>query len=441
MLDWCLGHLRRTYFESTIFVIGDGPLLDYQDVCDKHYVRYVRSERLKGISSGAKWWDRFLKTAVSLAKPDDRYIIKFDPDTKFRRRFRYIPNEDCSGSLEPNGNLPGGKSIQGGMQCISLDAAQKIIDSGIAQDARFRDIPWWSPNQYVTDLFSSKQQISTDHILTKIINELGLTWCGWGEVDSKWFGNQWRNDAAVTHPHKEDWKHPKVDVVISHYKRPQNIPAILDRFREQTIPVRITLLDCHPLPELALDDRSWNRADRHFRFHNYGTANRHYLASAFWDCDYVYFHDDDMLPGVRAVEHLVQTYQSLEKPGILGEFGRLIRNGRYVCAELPLQNSPQRVSSVVRGYFTMPNNLLALQELWSKMQVLVHDDLALSASQEMCGRRNYIVSAWPDRSYSICERELDAPHAMCGDNSHGQYRQKACNQLFSLGWVPYDPEQ
>src|SRR5690242_8562883 len=85
-------------------------------------------------------------------------------------------------------------------------------------------------------------------------------------------------------------QHRSVDIVITNYKRPANIPIAIQAFRNNSIPVRVILVDA------GLSDSAgaciYSGADEVIRLHrNYGCYNR-YLAVPILKSRFVFFSDD-----------------------------------------------------------------------------------------------------------------------------------------------------
>src|SRR6476660_2180280 len=99
---------------------------------------------------------------------------------------------------------------------------------------------------------------------------------------------------------------PAVEVVIINWKRPKNVERIIRAMKDQTVPCTITICDCHQGPEFSLSDDITPLIDRIFKWeHNLGAFSR-YVPIASYDHIYTFFIDDDMLPGKRCLETVLQ---------------------------------------------------------------------------------------------------------------------------------------
>src|SRR5687768_4982489 len=144
----------------------------------------------------------------------------------------------------------------------------------------------------------------------------------------------------------------RVEVVLINYKRPRNVRDIVQAFREQTVPCHISLIDAAIGPEFEIDPEVRVAVDRVYSWtHNFGPYNR-YVPIAAFSHEFTYFHDDDMLPGRRLIEHFVNAADSLQQFGVLGQQGRLVgSDGTYHAEGVGRSEHFLPVDVVVRGYF------------------------------------------------------------------------------------------
>jgi len=179
--------------------------------------------------------------------------------------------------------------------------------------------------------------------------------------------------------------------------RPQNLAPILRAFRQQSIPCRTLVLLPNRLadgslpPAGAIDD-----ADHTMRLDcNYGSYNR--LLSAFAiETPFTYFHDDDMLPGGRLLEHYVQAAGEAGDFGVLGQFGRNFCSGNYSTHCLPRTSQLEEVDCVMRSYFMHTSHLPLVLEArlsmgWNRLADRPEDDLLMAWAAKKNGKRNYIT--------------------------------------------------
>jgi hypothetical protein len=172
---------------------------EYAVVSAKFGATYIRGERLKVIEAGALWWQRVFEAGLSLGT---RHILKVDPDTRFNRPARDWPTEDCFGH---HIGRPGivGEHIQGGVQGFQRIAVERIVNSGICKKADFKNVAYWAFTAGECTHFEKERYLSTDRLIMRILNELGMSRCHWREVVSNW--GPAPADAeryAISHAHK-----------------------------------------------------------------------------------------------------------------------------------------------------------------------------------------------------------------------------------------------
>lgn len=115
-------------------------------------------------------------------------------------------------------------------------------------------------------------------------------------------------------------------VVLTNYRRPAQVAMAAEALMAQSVPCRIVVVDNHPLEEPesqlpavvgAVAEDVWSMRENH------GPPCRFAPALLDYRAEWVYFHDEDMLPGPRALEHFLATAERLgEHFATLGEVGR-----------------------------------------------------------------------------------------------------------------------
>jgi hypothetical protein len=222
------------------------------------------------------------------------------------------------------------------------------------------------------------------------------------------------------------------------FKRPQNIPRILDALRGQSHPCSITLIDCAPSPEFEAKIRP-DQCDRYLRFReNHGAYNR-MLGGFVYEREFTYFHDDDMLPGERVIEHFVGHARGHDF-AVLGQFGRMFPADlkRYSQDEIPrLARSLNPVDMIVRAYFVRSRNLHHVLRLkWAlPSSEIKEDDMMLACSMRMyAGLQCYLTPVSDDHETLVCKESLYAGGAFAGRANHMELRAKALREIVAAGW-------
>lgn len=229
-----------------------------------------------------------------------------------------------------------------------------------------------------------------------------------------------------------------VEVVITNWRRPANVRQIMEAFCAQTAPCRITLIDAADAPQ-ALDAKTLQLADRHFRFsHNFGGVNR-YIPALGYHADYTYFHDDDMLPGPRVIEHFLEHAARTPEFSVLGQFGRILTaEGRYIIGDTPrYPDKCKPVDFLVRGYFIKTHDL---QHIWPFAKALnleiqdCEDDLLLCCALAVGTGKPCLVTPLCDVASSMAARYLPEPSALSRRHDHLTRRECFLKAAQRAGW-------
>lgn len=205
-----------------------------------------------------------------------------------------------------------------------------------------------------------------------------------------------------------------IDVVIVNYKRPDNIKPIVAAFRQQTVEAKITLVDAG---NVEADVDSYVKVSE-----NNGAWNR-YSTCMTLRGEFVYYHDDDMLPGPKVLENFLKyTYLPF---GVLGQIGRKWGTGSYSAFDIRAGSDPLPIDCVVRGYFLRPENLSYLMKCRSYHTIGSCDDLWLCKSMSILGGLTTYVVPIPTDAEQMNQKELPAPFAVCERPGRGEIRNAA----------------
>lgn len=179
-----------------------------------------------------------------------------------------------------------------------------------------------------------------------------------------------------------------VNVVLVNYKRPDNIGLIVSALRNQTVPVRITLIDAGNVGGVEVDVYVKLRE-------NYGPWNR-YATALLDQSEFTYFHDDDMIPGHKTVERFL-SFRNMPF-GVLGQTGRIWGYTDYNFVDVKASDSPVQVDNVVRGYFVRTENLSYLMRWRGLVAADDHsDDMWLCKSMaHLGGLDTFVIPASED---------------------------------------------
>jgi hypothetical protein len=236
---------------------------------------------------------------------------------------------------------------------------------------------------------------------------------------------------------------PSVEAVVINWKRPRNVARIVAALRTQTVPCTITICDCHPEPDFALDDETVASIDRRYRWtHNTGAFSRFVPAGAF-DHAYTFFLDDDMLPGERCVEHFLDAAERVQSFGALGQQGRILEpDGVYRAVQVARHPGFREVDVLVRGYFVPTAVLHQVFALRWRMGYF-HDDphpeddlLLCVALQVLEGLPCYLTPASDEPQTLANYAELDNEHALFRRPDHLERRTRFLRDALEAGWKP-----
>lgn len=243
----------------------------------------------------------------------------------------------------------------------------------------------------------------------------------------------------------------KVLVVLTNWKRPQNLSLCIQAWREQSLsPASIVVIDQSPLVQCfpGADD-VWKVGN------NLGPLCRLWPALALAPrYDYILFADDDLLPGKQGLQASVEAAKLISnKFATLGQEGRTFRNSSTEEMGLPqtiwsyrFGNTPrltdglQVVDCTVRTHLVLAPYLHRLLRLREKLPADLcdaHDDLLLCLGlQTDPGWPSYVLPA------STLERQLilenlpgvNGPEACWKRPDHLVQRSRFINLAHEAGW-------
>lgn len=199
----CLMHIREAYPDDPILVIYDGGtasvgrvdiLLEFQALA--LFGRCLK----KGLSNGTAIWTRFFEHMLRF---NACYLVKLDPDTIIHRRLKWLPDPIistvCGTVMSPDSSA---RHIQGGFQLFTRYSAMELLDE--SRNEQYRNPESWNMGQ--ANVFTKRDLVSTDYTLAAMMNNFEMQPTHLEELDCRSLpplGNSpFREDAAVTHPHK-----------------------------------------------------------------------------------------------------------------------------------------------------------------------------------------------------------------------------------------------
>lgn len=201
--DWCLNNFRKHYPHSRLYIVSDGcDHPRWPKIAEKFNAEYYACERLKLIENGGRMLHR--NFMFFLDAPTD-FLFKFDTDTGFHRRFRWLPEgADYFGTVQGGGGR-GWDSIQGGCAGFSRYAIEVMVKNEYFLKSELCDVNTWGDHPVSAQRVKQTRCICEDWVTGYVANQCGFECVNFGEVMSKWrqyVPNPLRR-YAVTHPCKD----------------------------------------------------------------------------------------------------------------------------------------------------------------------------------------------------------------------------------------------
>jgi Glycosyl transferase family 2 len=181
-LAWCLNNIREWHPDASLIVISDGTAHpEYRAIVERYAGRYIEGERLKSLSKGAEWWERFFIEALN---EDGNCILKVDPDTKICRTFCSAPYGEFFGTVRYAGT--DNEHVQGGCMGFGRHFAEKVISSRIALCDCYKKAETWILCAECERFIRSRgpDYLSTDCLMMHMARSLGVKWHSWPEIGS-----------------------------------------------------------------------------------------------------------------------------------------------------------------------------------------------------------------------------------------------------------------
>jgi hypothetical protein len=238
-----------------------------------------------------------------------------------------------------------------------------------------------------------------------------------------------------------------VDAVVINWKRPQNVLRIIGALRAQSVNCVITICDAAQRgSEWELPPAARDQVDTVYHFsRDYGSLTR-FIPSSGYMQEYLLYLDDDLLPGRRAIEYLLNCAQRLPEFGVLGEKGRTLkRDGKYRAIDAPRRSEAfTEVDFIVRAGLVRTENLYCIDLFRRRMRLMPgqnpdltrHDDLLLcTALKTVKNLRCYLTPTRNGMDDSrLFRQELPSPHAISSRPDHFQVRTQFLTKAREEGW-------
>lgn len=196
-----LTRLRKYFPKSRLVIISDGdPDPRYKIFIEKFGAEFYMQERLYTIEHGGMLPHRWLEYFFILPT---KYLIRVDTDTRFDRRFHYLP---IATGIDVFGRSEGPKRLQGGCIVFSYVAAKKLLDTKIFLSQSLKDPNVWGEKLEKNILEEKIQagEIATDWVLKWAFLQENINVYCFNEIYSTWkisIPND-KKTFAVVHPDK-----------------------------------------------------------------------------------------------------------------------------------------------------------------------------------------------------------------------------------------------
>ena len=231
---------------------------------------------------------------------------------------------------------------------------------------------------------------------------------------------------------------PQVEVVLTNWKRKNNLPLIIDAMRNQNVPCTITLIDNAPDESNAVEPHVSDQVDKYFRIsrHPYSSFLR-YASHGFYEGDYLLIYDDDMIPGNECVSHFLNHANENPDYGVLGQFGRVVQSGVYSFRDIPQsKNRFTEVDICVCAYFVRSVPVMACIDQLKKIVIsrkkdflLQHDDMILAAACRLAKKKIALTPAGESIECHVKKQGLSQPFSLSDNSNWGKARTLAMKEI------------
>ena len=228
----------------------------------------------------------------------------------------------------------------------------------------------------------------------------------------------------------------KVLVVLTNFKRPDNNRKIVQAFKRQSHqPENTILLDFNGDID-GMDCEIWRYPDPG------GPACRFAPIVVAHKYDYILWHDDDLLPGDKCIEHYIDNAKKLnDKFATLGCVGRRFTYSdsrvEYVSRNLRLRRQPVWVDMTCRSHFVRADlahhalrYMSEAKPFIDESELIIHDDFWLCLGIRYATRHASHLVRKVDDMASHSPRLEDLPHEGVGVSRDGSFIRRR-NQILT----------
>lgn len=242
----------------------------------------------------------------------------------------------------------------------------------------------------------------------------------------------------------------RTTVILTNWKRPQNLSKIIDAFQAQTVlPAEIILVDNHPEEEPEFAFAGSDLVDDIYRFETNAGPCCRFAGASFVRTEFVLFFDDDMMPGEKAIESYQQQADELNGEfATISDVGRIYRQGKSDGKySIRRRNCRRKVDGPVKVDMTCRAHLVRSEFVsvavrdriraatsGATAEMLRHDDIFLSQGIQLeTGWASYLAKN-VGHDGKLRHKDLPAPHSGNGLPNHDQSRNELVNWYSERGW-------
>lgn len=243
---------------------------------------------------------------------------------------------------------------------------------------------------------------------------------------------------------------PSVAAILTNWKRPRNIPPLVESLRSQSLRPTIVLVDNSPTPPEQHGEPFYHvtrAVDEYWRFPDRGVISRFAPALLDLSHEYTLFLDDDLLPGKRCVESLVELAGKLEdRFSTIGQIGRNYRRVGFAYEYIRRNvgrhaTEPTPVDMTARAHFCVTSSIVECARWWRHAANLLpshvishNDDVCLCQSiQRETGHASYLIPGW-DSDCLLRTHDMPSNDALSASSGFVESRTKLINVFADFGW-------
>ncbi len=235
-------------------------------------------------------------------------------------------------------------------------------------------------------------------------------------------------------------------VVLINYSRPDNMRTVIDAWRPQTR--NLVVVDNSPLtvPYQPYPDPYLTGADDIWRFKKNAGCPCRFAPVMFYNCKYVIFADDDLLPGPDAVDHLLYVANQLEGCfATIGQLGRRFNGTNYCTKNYAIEGRVSACDITCRCHLWSAENLSRVIDFRRDLRLLgftearlseIHDDMLLCLGiQRSNGYPSYVLPSNNSKQFSPIAANLDeCGKALWRRPNHFIERNQFIQAAINVGW-------